>query len=319
MKLEYVAQILRGWPKQGARERTEIVTSGASLINGDWVEMQANGTANKTSSASTRRAGLVIRGNGDSSSAANASGQLMTPQAAKSITALSWAGGFLTVSVASHGYAVGNSVTIAGTVTNVNTTVVIPGTYTVSSVPTTGTFTVSLPSDPGVITLGTNTATLVSGFSAPGEALTLWGNFIVATSSYETTGYFAGDVYAPGTPLTVRSGKLAQANGAASGAVTNTSLTWAAGVVTVVTATAHGFATGQSVTIAGVTNAGYNGTFTITVVDATTFTYVLAADPGAQGVAPGTSTSVKDPEIGFVLRSQGATTTETAHLVAVIY
>jgi hypothetical protein len=44
--------------------------------------------------------------------------------------------------------------------------------------------------------------------------------------------------------------------------------------VTVTTAAAHGYAVGQSVVIAGVGNAGYNGTFTITgVTGLTTFTY----------------------------------------------
>jgi hypothetical protein len=45
----------------------------------------------------------------------------------------------------------------------------------------------------------------------------------------------------------------------------------------------HGFTTGQTVTIAGVTPIGYNGTYTITVLDADTFTYEMAADPGSGG------------------------------------
>ncbi len=42
---------------------------------------------------------------------------------------------------------------------------------------------------------------------------------------------------------------------------------------TVNTATAHGFTTGNQVTVSGVTPVGYNGTFSVTVVDADTFTY----------------------------------------------
>ena len=53
--------------------------------------------------------------------------------------------------------------------------------------------------------------------------------------------------------------------------------TEATNTVTITTATAHGFVVGQTVTIAGVTVAGYNGTFTIlTVPSATTFTYTDA-------------------------------------------
>src|SRR5262249_49547898 len=63
---------------------------------------------------------------------------------------------------------------------------------------------------------------------------------------------------------------------------------------TIVTSTPHGFVTGESVTIASVANAAYNGTFTITVVDPSTFTYALATAPGAStgGTATGTLTTV---------------------------
>ncbi len=46
------------------------------------------------------------------------------------------------------------------------------------------------------------------------------------------------------------------------------------------TVTAHGYTTGDQITIEGATPTGYNGTFTITVVDANTFTYPLSAPPG---------------------------------------
>jgi hypothetical protein len=74
-----------------------------------------------------------------------------------------------------------------------------------------------------------------------------------------------------------------------SAAAANTSLTWAASVVTVTTTAAHGIPVGQSVfvTIAGVTPAGYNGTFLATSTGANTFTYSLASNPGTETV-PGT-------------------------------
>ncbi|MDE2105750.1 MAG: hypothetical protein KGL39_51475 [Patescibacteria group bacterium] len=72
-------------------------------------------------------------------------------------------------------------------------------------------------------------------------------------------------------------------------ALANTSLAWAANVVTVTTAAPHGLANGTSfqVTIAGATPAGYNGTFLATVTGASTFTYPLVSDPGVETV-PGT-------------------------------
>ena len=206
MKLEYTASVLRGWPGEGARERTEMVTQGAILVNGDVVEAQIDGTVNKVSATPSKHTGLVIRGNGDSSSAANAQGVFMTPQPAKTITGLAWAAGALTATVTNHGYAVGNIVTIAGTVSDANS-VTIPGTYVVASLVDANNFTVALAANPGAITLGSDTVTLQSTAGTSGSALVLWGNFIVQTSNY------AAGAYVPGSPVTSASGKYQLANG----------------------------------------------------------------------------------------------------------
>jgi hypothetical protein len=57
------------------------------------------------------------------------------------------------------------------------------------------------------------------------------------------------------------------------------------GTATITTTAAHGLAVGDTVTIAGVNIAAYNGVFAVTaVVDATTFQYALGgAGPGAGG------------------------------------
>lgn len=68
MLMEYTAEILRGWPGEGAQERLETVKVGSTLVNGDVVEMQSDGTVDKTSGTKNFAAGLVIRGNGDSTS-----------------------------------------------------------------------------------------------------------------------------------------------------------------------------------------------------------------------------------------------------------
>jgi hypothetical protein len=57
-------------------------------------------------------------------------------------------------------------------------------------------------------------------------------------------------------------------------------------LVTAITATPHGWGSGYSITIAGANQAGYNGTFVITVVDDTTFTYVVAGSPTSPGTGP---------------------------------
>jgi hypothetical protein len=73
-----------------------------------------------------------------------------------------------------------------------------------------------------------------------------------------------------------------------TGALAITSMTWSGSVVTVTTAP-HGIpnAATDTLTIAGVTPAGYNGTYLCTSTGANTFTFPLAGNPGAvtvQGV-----------------------------------
>lgn len=71
----------------------------------------------------------------------------------------------------------------------------------------------------------------------------------------------------------------------ASSASLSANAVWASGVVTVTTASAHGFVTGAYVNLSGFTPSGYNGTYLVTVTGADTFTYQLATNPGAQTVA----------------------------------
>lgn len=74
------------------------------------------------------------------------------------------------------------------------------------------------------------------------------------------------------------------------------------------TATAHGYATGNSVTIYGAIPSGYNGAYTVTVVDANTFTYTVASSLTAN-----TSATV------YAYMGAGSSTvTATATSVAVI-
>lgn len=67
-----------------------------------------------------------------------------------------------------------------------------------------------------------------------------------------------------------------------------TSITRSATTATV-TAAGHGYVTGMSITIAGANEAAYNGAYTITVVDADTFTYTVAGSPATP--ATGTITA----------------------------
>jgi len=70
---------------------------------------------------------------------------------------------------------------------------------------------------------------------------------------------------------------------------------------TITTTSAHGFAVGDLVVVAGITPAGYNGTFSITAVGTTTISY-LNATTGAQTVA---GTVSVPPQASITPRSVG--------------
>ncbi len=241
--MEYSAELLRGWPADGARERVEIVSQGAVLVNGDVVTKQADGTVNKVSSTKSKRVGLVVRGNGDSASGQNALGRYTTPQATASITA-AWAGGLLTVTHTAHGFATGNTVTIAATAGS-TTFANYNGTWVIN-VTGANTYTIQMATNNGTITTGTAQLT---GVANSGKAVVLWGNYIARVSN------FTAGAWAPGSPVTAQNGKF--------------------------------------VIAAGQGNA--DGTYTVT------------------------ATNTIDPEVGYCIAVQGATASETAHIVIVAF
>lgn len=69
--MEWTAEIVRGWPADGALERAETIKAATTLVNGDVVEPQSDGTVAKVSATKSNKVGLVVRGNGDSDSAKN--------------------------------------------------------------------------------------------------------------------------------------------------------------------------------------------------------------------------------------------------------
>jgi hypothetical protein len=60
---------------------------------------------------------------------------------------------------------------------------------------------------------------------------------------------------------------------------TSTSLTRSGTTATCVTGTAHGLVTGDTVSMNGMNETAYRGVFTVTVVNATTFTYTVSGSP----------------------------------------
>lgn len=70
-----------------------------------------------------------------------------------------------------------------------------------------------------------------------------------------------------------------------------TSLTFSAGIITAVCSSDHNLASGVAANITGAVESGYNGTFSVTIVDALIFTYIPTVDPT---VSPATGTLLVD-------------------------
>lgn len=81
--------------------------------------------------------------------------------------------------------------------------------------------------------------------------------------------------------------------------ISASSLTRSGTTATFTATAAHHLADGQFVTIAGADNDQYNGVKQITVTGATTFTYTLPSDPGAN--ASGTITATCSPHAQWAL------------------
>lgn len=104
-----------------------------------------------------------------------------------------------------------------------------------------------------------------------------------------------------------------QRNNAAASVST---LTRSATTATVTTASAHGFATGDYVTIAGATPAGYNGKKQITVTGATTFTFTASSGLASPATGTMTATYTSDAQLGRKI-SWSTVATVPAELVPV--
>ncbi len=200
----------------------------------------------------------------------------------------------VTVSATNHGFANGTTVTIAGasqavyngsfviTLVNANTF-----TYTVNGnavSPATGSITASRSVNCGTtltdqgadgrctvanhgFTVGANV--VIAGVTSANAASYNGARTIVATN------FNTGRFEFVENPTTGSNGTCAvQCTATVTDSVT--SLT-ASATVTATTTANHGFSNGDSVTISGANETGYNGTFTIAGVAGTTFTYTVAA------------------------------------------
>lgn len=127
-------------------------------------------------------------------------------------------------------------------------------------------------------------------YNIPREAAASSGGFVTATGT-------VGAVIPQNEPLSSPDGILYETQTETTIATQslNVTLSRAGAVVTVVTASPHTFASGLNVTISGALSTEYNGTFSILVIDDTTFTYTIQTTPSTpdSGVASADVASIE--------------------------
>lgn len=175
--------------------------------------------------------------------------------------------------------------------------------------------------------------------TATGEFLARWGFYIgvqinpktVATGFVIATG-IDGTVIPTGTQFQSVSGfTYGSLLDVTVGLNLNdiSSLTFSAGTVTAVTAGEHHYASGIDITISGAVETDYNGTFTITVKNPTTFEYTISGTPSSPATgtikAQAFTANIEVQSVGFGLvqnLENGAalfSTTPIAGLGATVY
>lgn len=119
-----------------------------------------------------------------------------------------------------------------------------------------------------------------------GAAQHLRGDFASGRTVYTCAGGCASSGSAL-TSFATTNGSITATSLGIIGAQTVTSLTRSGATATATTSAAHGFTTGQFITLSGANEGEYNGAFTVTVTGSTTFTYTITESP----VTPATTSS----------------------------
>jgi len=157
--------------------------------------------------------------------------------------------------------------------------------------------------------------------TATGSYLERWGSYVSINRNAATqaSGYAVitgtlATLIPSGTGMSSSAG-LAYTTTAAATVTNNTnsvsSLSRSGTVATANTASAHNFATGMTITIAGAAQTAYNGAVLITVLDADTFTYTVAGAP----VTPATGTitaAVNSISVPVISTAYGLTTNQVS-------
>ncbi|MGZ4843285.1 MAG: fibronectin type III domain-containing protein [Candidatus Angelobacter sp.] len=181
-------------------------------------------------------------------------------------------------------------------------------TFTVQAIDIAGPSAPSAPSN-AVTPSAANVPVLTAAISGP-SSVSIAGSqatyTITVTNPITPTSAFPANVSVTHTLSPVRA--VIAAGGASRNATT--------GIVTITTTNPHGLNIGQSVTIAGVSDASFNGTFTILdVPTVTTLTYAQAGLTATSG--SGTVTGLPLANIVLAQTSQGTCTTGGAGVITI--
>lgn len=294
-------------------ERSKSAISTRNLINIPSV------SSNLQTSFNTLKRNVTV-GMGDPDMIRDQIRAIFDPEDARTPTGLTQTGGVVTAVLANHGFYTGQVVNVAeATPSGYNgqytITVVDSATFTYSVIGTPGicsTFpTIQSVTSPCLIHMGgmvdiyvgdsvssniiqvttdnTGMASLTGPIYAFSRSQVSGGSSPDAVPLTSSVNISGKTLNVAGSVLNVTStGPHGLANGTAvtvSGVSQTKTLTTLSCTNLVVTAilASHGLSTGMKVTVSGVTPINYNGTYTITVVDANTFTYVLPSNPLTSG------------------------------------
>jgi type IV pilus assembly protein PilY1 len=269
----------------------------SKLKDGTWVVMVTSGYNNLSPGDGVGRL-YVINANTGTLIRTISTGVGSPPVA---ISTASWSANVATITTsAAHGFAVGNQASVTGVTPNGYN-----GTFAVTAVPSTTQFQYALTTAPFVtlsgrmnpktVTTASWSAGTVTIDTSAAHGLTVGTSITVTGFDNANTGY-NGTFLVTAVPSTTRlqyavasdPGGWAAAGSEAVSRTASVTTPWAASVATITTATVHGLAVGNTVTVAGFSPSGYNGTYTVTAVPTTTtFKYALATDPGTVGAVAG--------------------------------
>ncbi len=188
-----------------------------------------------------------------------------------------------------------------------------------------GTYTVAAAPPPGLNTFSFTTPTVLPTAVAPMGTVST-GTVALVTATVPSHGFSAGDsiIVAGAAPTThngtwtifavIDANTFTYSTGTALAAPTTPGTVQPVVAKAYATVTAHGYSTGDQIVIRGATPTAYNGTFTITVVDANNFTYSPTSTPGAVNTGTSVTSSKMTTTATAVAFNHGYTTGQTVSI-----